>query len=160
MAGVPAAPADGVEAAAHAFYGMQFPQPDGVTLAMEVFRGRPLILNFWATWCPPCVREMSVFDEFVQAQRALTSSSATVQVLGLAIDGSKAVRSYLDRHPVSFPIGLAGMEGTDLARRLGNTQGGLPFTVFLNAQGEVIQRKLGETTAVDLQHWVSSLVAA
>ena len=67
-----------------------------------------------------------------------------------------AVREFLARRPLRFPVGLAGLAGTDLARQLGNSAGGLPFTVALDASGRVIQRKLGATTYAELASWAAN----
>jgi thiol-disulfide isomerase/thioredoxin len=123
-------------------------QPAGGELAMASLRGKPLLLNFWATWCPPCVKEMPMLDAFYQAQR-----SRGWQVVGLAVDSPTPVREFLKRVPVSFPIGLAGMEGSELSRALGNPNGSLPFTVVLNAKGDVVVQKLGSIEAADLGLW-------
>ena len=126
-----------------------YPAPDGGSVARARFRGHPLVINFWATWCPPCVKEMPELDRFAQ-----TFAGQGWQVLGLAIDGPKPVREFLARIKISFPIGLAGFEGTDLSRRLGNEGGSLPFTVAFDSRGSVIQRKLGETSYEQLASWV------
>lgn len=76
------------------------------------------------------------------------------QVVGLAVDGPTPVREYLGRLPMSFPIGLAGMEGAELSRTLGNVRGALPFTVVFAADGKVMARKLGAVTPSDLDEWV------
>lgn len=75
------------------------------------------------------------------------------QVVGLAIDGPTPVRQFLARQPVAFPIGLAGLQGTDLGRALGNTSGALPFTVIFDPAGAVRDRKLGALRAADLDDW-------
>ena len=75
------------------------------------------------------------------------------QVLGLAIDQPSAVRKFLQRIPLEFPVGLAGLGGTDLGRSLGNLTGGLPFTVVLGGNGRVLHRKMGQITPQDLQLW-------
>ena len=133
-------------------WAMRFPQPTGGELVMAERRGRPLLLNFWATWCPPCVKEMPELDRF---QRAFATQGW--QVVGLAVDGPTPVREFLERVPVSFPIGLAGFEGTDLSKRLGNAQGALPFTAAFDAQGRIVQRKLGETNFDELSRWAHAL---
>src|SRR5690606_14057580 len=115
-------------------------------------QGRPLLINFWATWCPPCVKEMPELERFHLAQKAHGWT-----VLGLAIDGPTPVRTFLDKTPVSFPIGLAGFGGTELGAALGNTAGGLPFTVLVDAQGRLMQRKMGATTLEELQGWAQAL---
>jgi hypothetical protein len=76
-------------------------------------------------------------------------------VIGLAIDQPSRVRQFLSQHSVSYPIGLAGLNGTELGKLLGNTQGGLPFTVVLDAQGQLKQQKLGKLSEDDVKNWVS-----
>ena len=75
------------------------------------------------------------------------------QVIGLAIDQPSRVRQFLAQFPVGYSIGLAGLQGTELAKQMGNTVGGLPFTVVLDAQGSLIQRKLGKLTADEIKNW-------
>lgn len=123
---------------------------DGQTVALRQFQHQPLLLNFWATWCPPCVAEMPLLNAFFQQQRA-----KGWQVLGIAIDKPAPVRQFLARQPVDFPVALASTEGSNLARTLGNLGGGLPFTLLLDAQGQVRQRKIGQVTAQLLQSWSS-----
>ena len=127
---------------------LQLVQPDGRELRMASLRGKPLVLNFWATWCPPCVKEMPLLDAFYQTMRA-----KGWQVVGLAVDSPTPVRDFLKRIPVSFAIALAGMEGSELSRTLGNPSGSLPFTVVLNAKGEVVVQKLGSISEADLKSW-------
>ncbi len=124
---------------------LRFDRPEGGVLAMATLRGRPLLINFWGTWCPPCVQEMPELDTF--ARRA---APAGWSVLGLAVDRVQAVRDHLQRSPVSYPIAMAGFEGTELARALGNTQGGLPFTVLVDKTGAITWRKMGATTLAEL----------
>jgi thiol-disulfide isomerase/thioredoxin len=133
------------------FWSQRFQRPEGGELVLAEFRGRPLLLNFWATWCPPCVKELPLLDQFHRSHQR-----AGWQVVGLAIDAPTPVRQFLARAPVGFAIGLAGLDGTELSRRLGNGQGALPFTVVFNRHGEVARRKLGEVTPADLEAWASA----
>ena len=75
------------------------------------------------------------------------------QVVGLAIDQPSAVRKFLVKTPVSYPIGLAGLDGTELVKQMGNSAGGLPFTVVVNGDGSVAARKMGKLESSDLQAW-------
>jgi thiol-disulfide isomerase/thioredoxin len=131
-----------------AFWTMVFPRPEGGELALADLRGQPLLLNFWATWCPPCVREMPALERFWQAHRA-----SGWHVVGLAVDGPTPVREFLARSPVSYPIGLAGLDGTRLSRSLGNETGALPFTALFSAAGRLVERHLGEASASDLERF-------
>ena len=128
----------------------QFETPTGAPLDLAALRGKPLLLNFWATWCPPCVEELPMLNAFYQEQRARGWN-----VLGLAIDQPSAVRKFLERLPLDFPIGLAGLGGTELGRNLGNLNGGLPFTVVFGTEGRILARKMGKVEPADLQRWQS-----
>jgi len=129
---------------------MRFARPEGGQLEMAGLRGRLVLLNFWATWCPPCIKEMPELDAFQQRHAA-----AGWQVVGLAIDNPAAVREFLARAPVGYAVGLAGMEGADLSRRLGNERGGLPFSVVFDRDGRPVARKLGETRRELLLDWAA-----
>jgi thiol-disulfide isomerase/thioredoxin len=126
-----------------------FEQADGTPLKLADFQGKPLVLNFWATWCTPCVEEMPLLNAFF-----LENKSKSWQMIGLAIDQPSAVKRFLGQYPVEYAIGMAGLEGTELMKNLGNATGGLPFTLVLNAQGEVQMRKLGKLTESDIRSWV------
>ncbi|PQA81655.1 redoxin [Limnohabitans sp. TS-CS-82] len=127
----------------------EFESPTGEVLRLADFQGKPLVLNFWATWCAPCVEEMPLIDAFYRQ-----NSAKGWQVLGLAIDQPSRVRQFLAQHAVSYPVGLAGLNGTELGKVLGNSQGGLPFTVVLNAHGQLKQRKLGKLSEDEVNNWV------
>jgi len=131
-----------------AFWAQQFDTPAGPALALSAFKGKPLLINFWATWCPPCVKELPELDRF-----AKEFAAQGWQTLGLAIDGPTPVREFLAKVKVGLPIGLAGFGGTELAAALGNEAGGLPFSVMIDAQGRVLHRKMGATTFEELAAW-------
>ena len=144
-------PGEGATGVTADFWPMIFDTPNGPPLAMRSLQGKPLLLNFWATWCPPCVEEFPLLDTFFKQ-----NSARSWQVLGLAIDQPSAVRAFLQRTPVSFPIGIAGLEGSELSKAFGNSSGGLPFSVVIGASGQVLQRRIGRVTAAELAQWAGS----
>jgi thiol-disulfide isomerase/thioredoxin len=130
------------------FWTQSFDRPDGRSLSLAAYQGKPLLINFWATWCPPCVKELPELERF---HREFGPKGWTV--LGLAIDTPSAVKAFLPKVGVGFDIGLAGFGGTELAQALGNASGGLPFSVLIDAKGRVQHRKMGATHFQELADW-------
>jgi thiol-disulfide isomerase/thioredoxin len=130
---------------------MQFDTPDGSKLAMKSLKGKPLLINFWATWCPPCVEELPLLERFYSENKA-----KSVQIVGLAADKPEAVRAFLKKLPLTFPIGITDLSGIALSKSWGNLAGGLPFSVMLAADGRVMQRKMGILSEDDLKVWLAS----
>jgi thiol-disulfide isomerase/thioredoxin len=90
------------------------------------------VVNFWATWCPPCLEEMPALSQ-------LASRSPNVQFIGIGVDSESKVRQYLQKTPISFPVTASGAAAIDWAKTLGNTQGGLPFTAFFGPNGQLVK---------------------
>ena len=132
------------------FWSLSFDTPDGKVIAMSGFRGKPLLVNFWATWCPPCIEELPLIDSFYSANKG-----NNWQVLGLAVDQPSAVRKWLQAKPLGFAVGMAGLSGTELSKSLGNASGSLPFTVVFGGSGQLLHRKTGKVTPDDLKLWAA-----
>jgi thiol-disulfide isomerase/thioredoxin len=123
---------------------------DAQMTTLSQFQNKPLVINFWATWCVPCVEEMPLLNAFYQHQ-----ASNNWQVIGLAIDQPSSVKKFLARHPVDYPIFQAGLLGTELTKTLGDDQEGLPFTIVLDANGQLKQRKLGRLSQAEIDAWTA-----
>jgi thiol-disulfide isomerase/thioredoxin len=131
---------------------MQFDTPDGSgKLDMQPLKGKPLLINFWATWCPPCVEELPLLERFYGQNKA-----KSMQIVGLAADKPEAVRTFLKKLPLTFPIGITDLSGIALSKSWGNLAGGLPFSVMLAADGRVMQRKMGKLSEDDLNTWLNA----
>lgn len=132
------------------FWQQKFPTlPDG-SLETASFKGKPLVLNFWATWCPPCVEELPLLNTFFAENKA-----KGWQVLGLAVDQVGPVTRFLTQNPLAFSIAMAGFAGTEVSQSLGNVSGGLPFTVVFGTAGNVLHRKMGRLNVDDLRAWTA-----
>lgn len=132
---------------------LTLPTPDGRNLNLQRFKGAPLLLNFWATWCPPCVEELPLLNQFyLEKRQAQSSSVKSFQMLGIAADKSASVIQFLKTHPIDFPVVMAGFEGLALSKQLGNASGGLPYSALIDANGTVLFTKEGQLTANDLQN--------
>jgi len=126
----------------------RFESPEGQPFAMDALRGRPLIVNFWATWCAPCVVELPLLDAFHRRHAA-----AGWQMLALAIDRADAVRRFVAEHGLTLPVAIAGSDGLELSRELGNTQGVLPFTALFDGGGRIRNQHVGVVDADLLARW-------
>lgn len=125
------------------------PALDGHSVAIPTaYAGRPVLLNLWASWCGPCVREMPELDRFAKAQAANGT-----QVVGIALDEAEAVQAFLQRVPVSYPLLIDTPGPRDTSVRLGNPKGVLPYSVLLDAQGRVVKQKIGPFREGEIDAW-------
>jgi peroxiredoxin len=127
--------------------------PQGESMPMSAFQGRPLLLNFWATWCSPCVEELPRLADFYRHQMP-----NGWQILGLALDQPGQVLRFLKQAPLPYPVAMAGLEGADLSKGWGNESGSLPFSVLIHSDGRILERKIGQLTSEDLVRWAHSRV--
>lgn len=123
----------------------RLPDLKGREVASSTWAGKILILNYWATWCPPCVREMPLF---IRAQDALGKRG--VQFVGVAVDRDRDVEAFVARYPVNYPVLIGNPEAVELSRRLGNRLQGLPFTVIFDRRGRRVFSRIGELSAEEL----------
>jgi peroxiredoxin len=116
---------------------------------LDEWRGNWMLLNYWATWCSPCVEEIPRLIEF---QNQLNGQK--FQLLGLAIDDLSEVRHFLDRFAVNYPILITGEEGIQVSYSQGNMTGVLPYTVLINPEGRVVYTHAGAMAQADLDEVV------
>ncbi|OLL29890.1 redoxin [Burkholderia sp. SRS-W-2-2016] len=125
---------------------------DGKPQSLTHLKGHPIVVNFWASWCGPCVEEM---PELSQIQREYASKG--IQFVGLGVDSEKNIQTFLQKVKVAYPIYVTGFGGADLARAFGNNAGGLPFTVVIDAKGNIRSTKLGQIDAKALRQTLDTL---
>lgn len=125
------------------------PGLDGETVALPgAYAGRPLLVNVWASWCGPCIKEMPELDRYARAEGANGT-----QVVGIALDDADAVRAFLARIPVSYPVLVDAPGPRDAGVRLGNPRGVLPYSVLLDPQGRVLKQKIGPFREGEIDAW-------
>ena len=115
-----------------------FKNLQGQPADLSAWDGKPRILNFWATWCAPCREEIPLLNR-VQTEHAAEG----LQIIGIAIDEPEKVAKFQQKLSFSFPTLIAGAEAIPLMKTLGNPSGGLPFSVFLAANGRILGTHLG-----------------
>ena len=124
------------------------PDTEGSLHRLSQHRGRPVLVNFWASWCGPCIEEMPELARF-----AARHADSGPQVVGLALDTHEAVLDFLGNVPVYYPIVIETPGPADASVRLGNTRGLLPYSVLVDAEGRIVKQKLGPFEAGEIEDW-------
>jgi thiol-disulfide isomerase/thioredoxin len=119
---------------------------DGAPISIDAWRGKVVLVNFWATWCVPCKEEIPLL---AQAQKDLGPRG--LQVVGVALDSADKVREYLPHSPINYAVAITGMEALGLIRDLGDDAAALPFSVVLDRSGQLVVHKLGPFHRDELQ---------
>lgn len=128
------------------FFDAKFKDVSGKTVDLSALRGKTVVVNFWSTWCPPCVEEMPMFDEVQQQWK-----NKNVVFVGIAADQADNVKAFIKKTPVSYPIVIGEQASIDLSRELGNRYDAVPFTVIINPQQHISSRHAGIYARKDLE---------
>tara|TARA_B100001094_G_C18156037_1_gene786492 strand:+ start:921 stop:1475 length:555 start_codon:yes stop_codon:yes gene_type:complete len=127
-----------------------FPNLEGETIALGDHRGsRFTIINFWATWCAPCVEEMPMFSDFHSE-----NETKGIKVIALAVDNKKQILTFLKKKELNQPILIVGPEGSDLASFLGSERNALPFTALIGPNNNLLKTKMGKISENEVKSWV------
>lgn len=127
-----------------ALWQLRLPDLDGTPQALAQWKGRRMVVNFWATWCAPCVKEMPDLQ-------AMAEKHPDKQIIGIGIDSTANIRAFLQKVPVTYPLLVADTGGVDILRQLGNSMGGLPFTLILDEDGRILHHVLGQIDPADIE---------
>jgi peroxiredoxin len=136
------------------FFSVSLPDQSGKPVALAEFRGKPLIVNFWARWCLPCREEIPELRAVAQANRA---KGLTVLGIGLE-DNVPNVQDFIKAYEIDYPLLFAQSQGIELMKTLGNHKAGLPFTVFIDRKGMIVGHKLGRISRSQLDAAANALL--
>lgn len=131
---------------------LSLPDLDGTPVDGAQWAGKVRLFNFWATWCEPCQREMALLMEL---QRTLGPKG--LQIVGIAIDDPEAVRAFVARRGLDYPVLVGGEDAIELSRTLGNRIQVLPFSVLVDRDGRLLQVQIGELKRATLEEWLRPL---
>jgi len=141
------------EPSAAPLLGMTLPDVDGRDQQLEQWRGKVLVVNFWATWCEPCREEM---PEFIKTQARLGDKG--LQFIGIAIDQPDKIRKFSSELGVNYPSLVGGYGALELSKSLGNRLMALPFSLVIDRQGRVVHTQLGPLKPDKLASIISKLL--
>jgi len=130
-------------------FALKLPDADGIERPLKTWQGKMLVVNFWATWCAPCVEEMPELQKFADE-----FASRNVAVIGIGVDEADKVRDFRREHGLRIPLLAAGFDGMDIARRLGNPEPVLPYTALVTPDGQVVEEHSGRIQPPELRRWV------
>jgi thiol-disulfide isomerase/thioredoxin len=133
-------------------FAQSLPDTKGATQALAQWKGKPLVVNFWATWCSPCIEEI---PELSVLQREIAPQN--IQIIGIGIDTTSNITDFSLKHPVAYPLYNAGMNGTTLLSQFGNQAGGLPFTLLIDKKGQIKKTYRGRLQMEELRKDLTSL---
>jgi thiol-disulfide isomerase/thioredoxin len=145
-------PAPAQSSAVSTFLSQSMKDADGQEQHLGQWKDRALVVNFWATWCAPCVDEM---PELSALQQEI--SAQNIQILGIGIDSASNIADFARKYRIGYPLYVGGMSGSELSRALGNQGGGLPFTVIIGRDGQVKKTYLGRLKMEELRKSLSGL---
>ncbi|WP_018935357.1 TlpA disulfide reductase family protein [Thioalkalivibrio sp. ALJ24] len=127
------------------------PDLDGADQTFNQWDGDLVVLNFWATWCPPCKKEMPLFQETWEEHR-----DEDFNIVAVAVDELSATEQFVATYGIEFPILIGQDEAMEVQAEYGNRIGALPYTVVIDRDGTVRETHRGEVTEDDLDGWLEA----
>ena len=152
---VPARAEDAGKPVGDAFYGASFKDLKDQMASMDQYKGKVVVMYFWATWCVPCRVET---PNLVKLNEEYKSKGKNVVVVGLALDNGDKVRQFVKDYSLTYPIFYGGHDAVQLGKSLGNDQGAIPFTVVIGKDGTLVHTFKGDIPNSELEKIIDPLV--
>ncbi|MHB8623194.1 MAG: TlpA family protein disulfide reductase [Sulfuricaulis sp.] len=146
-------PASTLKYGGGAMINFTLPDLDGKPQSLNNWRGKVIVINFWATWCPPCREEIPLL---VALQKKY--SSGDLQIIGVAVDNKTAVMLYRQSAGINYPVLIGNDDTMDLIAQYGNHTGSIPYSVIIDRSGSVVVRKLGAFSKLELNSLIAPLL--
>lgn len=135
------------------FFNAQFETIAGKPLNFSSLRGKTIVVNFWSSWCPPCVEEMPMFNTVQNLYK-----EKNVIFVGIAADQADNVKQFLQKTSIDYPIAIGGQAAFELSQQLGNRQNAIPFTLIITAKEGITSRHFGIYTQKDLESDINKAI--
>ncbi|MGH8549131.1 MAG: TlpA family protein disulfide reductase [Methylococcales bacterium] len=129
------------------------PDTEGKNHNIAEWKGKVLVINFWATWCPPCLKEIPLFVKMQESH-----GRQGLQIIGIAVEAAEAVREFSGKRKFNYPILVAGLSGLGISATLGNLTGVVPYSLVVNREGRIVHRHPGIFSPAQIQKEVIPLL--
>lgn len=129
------------------FFATSLPDQNNQQQSLAKWKGKNLLINFWATWCTPCVQEMPELSALQAGNKV-----ANTQIIGIGIDSAANIQEFSTKYKISYPLYVADTSGSELLRKLGDTAGGLPFSILISPNGQIKKTYLGRLKMDEVKH--------
>jgi thiol-disulfide isomerase/thioredoxin len=120
--------------------------------ALSQWKGKILLVNFWATWCTPCVQEMPELSK-MQSENKITNA----QIIGIGVDSAANIQEFSTKYKISYPLYAADVTGSELLRKFGDSAGGLPFSLLIAPNGTIKKTYLGRLNMAEMKRDIAAL---
>jgi thiol-disulfide isomerase/thioredoxin len=137
---------------ANELFAVSMPDLNNHTQALAQWKGKILLVNFWATWCTPCVQEMPELSK-IQSENKITNA----QIIGIGVDSAANIQEFSTKYKISYPLYAADVAGSELLRKFGDSAGGLPFSLLIAPNGRIKKTYLGRLNMAEVKRDIASL---
>ncbi|HXA46916.1 MAG TPA: TlpA disulfide reductase family protein [Burkholderiaceae bacterium] len=135
---------------ANELFAVSVPDLNNHAQSLAQWKGKILLVNFWATWCTPCVQEMPELSK-MQAE----NKNPKLQIIGIGVDSAANIQEFSTKLKISYPLYVADTAGSDLLRKFGDSAGGLPFSLLISPDGHVKKTYLGRLDIAQVKQDIS-----